>query len=518
MATYYFNTSGNDANPGTFASPKKTIQEANSVISGMSPGDMLLFKAGQTWYLPAHWGTATYLNIAKNGVGDADGSRIIIGAYNTAARLTLADSFTRPIISGDADGDNGCDRPSNTEAGKYNALVSVTGDYVTIENLAITNSGAQGIGVKNNTYGKVLNCTTTKTQMSGIYFSLSTHASIIYNEVSYAAEARGCTGHRTWPTTPSDWPASLVVVNNSTEAYIAYNKVHHTCGEGIGVYKGSANSIVEYNHSYANSHPNIYISNTPNTIVRYNLAHGTTDSQFIGTGGGWKNAGGTIIAGPTPGIQLGVETATWTPAWSNHDSIVYGNLVAFQYGGLAITNNEPTFHGTGHKLYNNIVVDCYINMYISGGSSAGISSIWKNNAFIKYSVIPANYQGAKQVSINDGAGLTTGDYNFWTSDPDSDDADYASQGLHDLISASPLLNKTSGWNTIVAASPLRGTEFAPRYGSPIINSVVGIPGYTTLPISGSIWPLLVFVKNLAGTLNFGALQTESPPYTIGTFE
>src|ERR1035437_1608864 len=79
--TYYFSSSGNDANNGTSTStPWQTIAKFNSVFSSRSPGDSLLFNRGDTFY-----GSIT---ISRSG---SAGSPIIIGAYGTGAK---------PIISG----------------------------------------------------------------------------------------------------------------------------------------------------------------------------------------------------------------------------------------------------------------------------------------------------------------------------------------------------------------------------------------------------------------------------------
>lgn len=80
-SNYYIDSTGSDANNGTSTStPWKTITKFNSSFSGLSVGDSVLFKRGQTFY-----GT---LIISRSG---SSGSPIIIGAYGTGAK---------PIITG----------------------------------------------------------------------------------------------------------------------------------------------------------------------------------------------------------------------------------------------------------------------------------------------------------------------------------------------------------------------------------------------------------------------------------
>ena len=79
--TYYFSTSGNDANNGTStATPWQTLSKFNSIITARVAGDVILFKRGDTFY-----GSIT---INKAG---SSGNPITLGAYGTGAN---------PIITG----------------------------------------------------------------------------------------------------------------------------------------------------------------------------------------------------------------------------------------------------------------------------------------------------------------------------------------------------------------------------------------------------------------------------------
>src|SRR5450432_3895264 len=73
--TYYFSTSGNDANNGTSTStPWKTLSKFNSVSGSLNAGDNVLFNRGNVFY--------GNIIIKKSGTSV---SPITIGAYGTGA-------------------------------------------------------------------------------------------------------------------------------------------------------------------------------------------------------------------------------------------------------------------------------------------------------------------------------------------------------------------------------------------------------------------------------------------------
>lgn len=78
---YYFSSTGNDSNPGTQASPMKSIAKANTLLSSGTTGNTILFKRGEAWYE----GTLDLTN--KSG---SSTDPITIDAYGTGAN---------PIIS-----------------------------------------------------------------------------------------------------------------------------------------------------------------------------------------------------------------------------------------------------------------------------------------------------------------------------------------------------------------------------------------------------------------------------------
>jgi len=60
----YFSTSGNDANPGTYASPKRSPQ----LVNDLSPGDIALFRGGDVFTPAAGSKDTTFITVKTNGV------------------------------------------------------------------------------------------------------------------------------------------------------------------------------------------------------------------------------------------------------------------------------------------------------------------------------------------------------------------------------------------------------------------------------------------------------------------
>src|SRR4030095_11250184 len=84
--TYYVSSSsGSDANPGTQASPWKTLAKVSSASPLFKPGDSILLKRGDTWY--------EQFNITSQA--GASGTPITYGAYGSGALPTVDAQNTR---------------------------------------------------------------------------------------------------------------------------------------------------------------------------------------------------------------------------------------------------------------------------------------------------------------------------------------------------------------------------------------------------------------------------------------
>ena len=120
--TYYVKDDGNDELAGTSdATAWQTVGQVNDF--SFSSGDDVYFKCDDTW-------TAVQLTIDWDGTS---GDRVIIGAYYGSG--TIGVSGTRPTFDGN----------NTVPSGNWQALIQSRGNYHTIENLRVINSGDEGI-------------------------------------------------------------------------------------------------------------------------------------------------------------------------------------------------------------------------------------------------------------------------------------------------------------------------------------------------------------------------------------
>lgn len=465
---YRFSTSGNDnTGDGSVATPYKTLGLLNTKLATLTGDDKILLKAGDEWNTATFWGAATNIHVTVSGTS---GHPITaVGAYDAAHPNGLArtDTFTRPIINGDIDGDNVPEKPLAVLTAcsqYYTYMIHIDyQDYVTIENIEIKNASGEGIRVDSGVGNKIHNCKISYTQMSAITIPHgATNTTIEYSDLSYASLSRnrhslammaGC-------FSVSVGPAGIGG-SGSTYSTIQYNTIHHTEGEGINPYHGADYATIKGNKLYSVMRPAIYNEGNSHTIVAYNLV-------FNGDDNAWPSWGG---------IGIGLEN----PSSGAHGNAVFGNLVAGiqKYGGLYSVNQKSNVNTDTYDnvFYNNTVVDCQYGIMTGGTSYGGIAITLRNNAFIKYE--------SSTMARKDGAAVVTASYNYWTQTPTY----YGDIGT-DVVNPSPLLIGTSGWLTLPSTED--GSSFVPQVGSPLIDRVAGIGGdYNILPLSGSTWPTAI---------------------------
>lgn len=121
MTIYYVDaTLGDDeANGTTELTPWQTLAKVNGFA--FSAGDIIKFKKGETWTGP---GTESSYALLMDNDGTS-GSRITVDAYSTG---------DAPLIK-------------NTGAVAWSDIVSVTGDYVTIQNLKLEDCTEAGVSI-----------------------------------------------------------------------------------------------------------------------------------------------------------------------------------------------------------------------------------------------------------------------------------------------------------------------------------------------------------------------------------
>ncbi|MDL1985607.1 MAG: right-handed parallel beta-helix repeat-containing protein [Deltaproteobacteria bacterium] len=442
-ATYYVKPDGNNKLDGrSDAKAWKTIGKVNS--HSFVTGDDVYFKCGGTWT-----GSQLWVDWSGNS-----GNKAVIGAYYMdGGAETIGVSGNKPVIDGN----------NTVPSGDYTGLIHVQKrDYVTVKNIKVVNSAWDGVRFQ----GSSSNNNATNIETGGIY-----KVGVKYQYVTTGV-VEGCdiTDSGRTALYGGDWPAVLAITT-SDSITIRKNVVHENYGEGIGIYKHSDNCIVEDNVCYANAKAQIYIGLSRGNIIRRNLCYGTTDKTF------WR--------GSVPGLGIGVSDEPWMSPYSENNKI-YNNLVAYCSKGIFLwCGDSPDWPLKDTDVYNNVVVDCGTNLHLSRSRTAYENSHVKNNIFWSISgdsiqaSVPSNHSGL------------TLDYNLWSSTSDTD-----AQGPHDPPYATPMLNKTTGWRSMIGGD-LNGSNFALRSASPAIDA--GIPlgaEFDDIPeCDKSVWPAQIVLMD-----------------------
>ncbi|MHA2069418.1 MAG: right-handed parallel beta-helix repeat-containing protein, partial [Candidatus Thorarchaeota archaeon] len=353
------------------------------------------------------------------------GNEIVIDAYGTGAN---------PILDGD-----------NNTPGDYVGIITVKGDYVDIKNITVKNSSGYCVEVYNSSGGTVEN------DMTNVTLETSWRSALRYRDVvggTISGLDVSKAGKRRRDLGSGDWPAALYLLN-SDSITVTGNTVHDNTAEGIGIYKGGNDNIVEKNLLYDNYSTSIYLANDDGSnTVRYNLIYGTFDSTYCTRyAGNWCGNG----------IAWSDEVES-NPNNGGSGNKFHHNLIAATYACLRIAPRDPLSTATNQLWYNNTCVDTQLGIHIGSTNWAASGVEVKNNIFAAYDQAVDLYFGQSNPS-----GITF-NYNNWDSQPPET---YA-RGANDQ-NGDPLLATTSGWNSLAAGS-VDGTGFALTEGSPGIDN------------------------------------------------
>jgi Right handed beta helix region len=263
--TYFVdNELGSDANSGTQAQPWKTIRKVNSEMANFKPGDLVLFKRGDTWILNAS-GEAGSLVISSSGV--------TFGAYG---------SGNLPLF----DGTNMQDTGNTMWKGM---VVFGNVSYVTIEDLDLYNAIKQQIGIgtqgARSDHITIQNCTIRTNRTNG-FMLMYVENDNIPNSVTNIII-------RDNQIYDSKWNA-MRITGGVTNVFIYGNAIHDVIHNGIDTYPTKNNNsnfqIYDnniYNFGIGVSGAGIYIPGTDDAEVFNNDIHdsqGTNDTYGVKSG------------------------------------------------------------------------------------------------------------------------------------------------------------------------------------------------------------------------------------------
>ena len=354
--TRYVSTTGSDSNSGTTSStPVKTLARANTLAQ---PGDVWCFANGVY--------TAANVTLSTSGTSTAP-----ITYRSTSGKGAILDAAGQSISS-------------------TGSMVNVTGSHVTLSNFEARNSSGRGLTVTGATGVTLRGNKVHDIQYAAILVTGHT-LKVDGNEV-YNAAASNQNGHfggascsnGGWPAVLQTWYIWPNTSDRSTNVSFTNNYVHHSWGEGLGLFHvnggvvkgntvkdtwsvllyldGSANITIDSNYlsatnstyyrcdsgSPANailmSGEQSYDLQLANNVIKNNVVAGAGRAISYwnaGAGIGYSNLkilNNTLWGTKSPAIKL--DTSPGTPSGTLKNNIIFGSgSIALGNGSFSITNN-----------------------------------------------------------------------------------------------------------------------------------------------------------------------------------
>jgi parallel beta-helix repeat protein len=239
-------------------------------------------------------------------------------------------------------------------------------------------------------------------------------------------------------------------MSHVTNPIVRNNLVHHSFGEGVGIFFTSTGGLVEKNTIYDSRAAGIYLANrVTNTVIRNNLVYANADD----TARYWRWQGGILM--PGPGIGIDDEPYMWSAnPGTSEDNSFYGNVVIGCSRGFFAWQGAALSYFKDSVVYGNTLIDNYRNFDIANRAE---------NSFVRNNIsLCQTADGTWPCSHSNVTGAITGltyDYNNWSSA-----APAALQGAHDVV-GDPVLVKTSAWRSIPSGTAT-GREAALSVTSP----------------------------------------------------
>lgn len=384
MTNYYVSTTGINTNPGTLEKPWKTLAYAESKLSS---GDVVTARGGV-------YKESFTINVSN------------VTFQNYPDEL--------PVIDGDEE-----------IPGDWIPLVKIASDNVTFDGFEVRESSGTGISLGGNNNTIVKNCKIHETYRQALQIINSDNALIEDCNIYKGAKV-----YYIWNDTQGRPPT--VTTKYSDSPTFRRCKIHDSYFENIDIDVDTTNATIEYCEIYGSFRVQLYLVNSINNTVRYNLIYGTGN-----------NTG--------PGIYINNE-AQWSMP-------------------ILITNN---------KIYGNLIANTDVNFWIAGKTDMIVQNVTVyNNTFVestKYNIRMEGTTGGNHTFKNNiiwetnntiatlPSGKMACDYNLWSRTPDVD-----AQGPNDPPYADPKLMKTIGWNNLVGGE-LKPEDFMLQPDSPAIDA------------------------------------------------
>jgi parallel beta-helix repeat protein len=394
-ATYYVDDAGSNSNPGTLASPFRTITYGLTFIDGQ---DDVLYVRG---------GTYNERVVIWDKHGAADDHEIWIVGYNSE----------NPVIDG-------------TGIGDHSAVSIDESSYVYFSGFTVQNSPSTGILVWDADHINVEWNTVQHSIKAGIHAGTDTignthdivfKGNVVTDNVRSNIPANNAT---TWMQAMSAYQASNVVMTE--------NWVYENYGEGIDCIV-SDNCTITKNNIFDNFGANIYFDNAQYSLADGNFIYNSGNTEYYRGG---SPSPGIAVANEYYDVQNPVTDLTITNnivLWTN-SAFVYWNS---QYGGgmhNTLVANNVFYHSDSSSLRL---------IYIEDDSHSG--NTIDNNIF--YQRTGVGYAWAPT------SGITWRTNNWYGGTSNTQIS-----GTGDVLS-DPLLVSAGGWDAIdymlTSSSPLK---------------------------------------------------------------
>jgi hypothetical protein len=349
--------------------------------------------------------------------------------------LVASGTETAPItISGYASETAILDGQGTFPSADGSATIMIWGDWATVKNLEIANSGKSGV-IAVGTHVTVQNmrihhCQSAAITLTGDYDLASGNRAWsdgLMNENNKSGPSGG-------------WPAIMTCARYPQHCTLRGNTVWDSWGEGISTFETTYTTI-EDNVSY-NNQQNFYISDTKYTIMQRNISYctpGNAIDPYMTQNG--------ILVGDEKGVPInGVR-------YPSSDNQILNNLVMGCDRNLAAGTNASTNNLYAHNTFVNSGGDAIergnVLIYVSGTCS---NCRFVNNLILQESSLPITVGGG----VNNGWTFSN---NLWSRSPGSNFA-----GSGDVI-GNPLLAKLG----LAGPGQLTNNYFRIAAESPAIN-------------------------------------------------
>jgi len=249
-------------------------------------------------------------------------------------------------------------------AGKFQGLVQINADNVTVDGFEVRDSNARGVIVGHPTNGtaSLRNAVIRNLVVHGSYDSgININGSDQYHLVDILVENNVVYNNLRKNAGGADGGSALTFVDVD-DSIARGNTIYNNFGEGLVADRWTNNLIFEDNISFDNKNANIYLSTTTSPLVQRNLVFCTDDRDW------WRDDKGK----PPPGIMMrdeDYEGQTEKPPAST-DQVVINNIVVgcginfgvstqFNGGGLngALIANNTFVNARGDSSVNNVLFE-----------------------------------------------------------------------------------------------------------------------------------------------------------------